>query len=138
MREILNLRPPHPGAGAGTRLTVLSACDTDRPGAPLPDEVVSLPSALIQAGAAGVVASQWAVRGEAVSLLMARFYQSWRTGGLQPAAALREAQRWLRETTNREKIEDLAPALRPPTEDGSLEDLVRGLRLRAHRLPSPA
>jgi CHAT domain-containing protein/tetratricopeptide (TPR) repeat protein len=130
LREILALRPSHPGTGARARLTVLSACDTDRPGTSLPDEVISLPSGLIQAGVAGVVASQWAVRSEAVSLLTARFYQLWRSTETEPAAALRAAQRWLRDTTNREKVQDLAPALDPPTEDGSLEGLVRGLRLR--------
>ncbi|MCQ4041440.1 CHAT domain-containing protein [Streptantibioticus rubrisoli] len=130
LREILTLRPSHPGTGARARLTVLSACDTDRPGTSLPDEVISLPSGLIQAGVAGVVASQWAVRSEAVSLLMARFYQLWRSTDTEPAAALRAAQRWLRDTTNREKVQDLAPALDPPTEDGSLEGLVRGLQLR--------
>ncbi|MGW2488365.1 CHAT domain-containing protein [Streptomyces sp. NPDC001606] len=130
LREILGLRLLHPDAGAGARLSVLSACDTDRPGTALPDEVISLPSGLIQAGVAGVVASQWAVRSEAVSLLMARFYQLWRTQRLEPAGALRAAQRWLRDTTNQEKIQDLAPALIPLTEDQGLEGLVRSLRLR--------
>jgi hypothetical protein len=43
------------------RLAVLSACETSMPGTELPDEVVSLPTGLLQAGVGGVVASQWAV-----------------------------------------------------------------------------
>ena len=31
------------------------------------------------------------------------FYRQWREEGLAPTLALREAQRWLRDTTNREK-----------------------------------
>ncbi|MFP8882952.1 CHAT domain-containing protein [Streptomyces mangrovi] len=128
LREIMELRLTRSGAGA--RLAVLSACDTAVPGALLPDEVVSLPSGLIQAGVAGVVASQWAVRGEAASLLTARFYQLWRAGGLSPPAALCAAQRWLRDTTNREKAHDLAPVAALAPGDDDLAVLVRALRLR--------
>ncbi|MFD7733175.1 CHAT domain-containing protein [Kitasatospora phosalacinea] len=132
LRRILDLRLLHPDTGAGVRLSVLSACDTDRPGTALPDEVISLPTGLIQAGAAGVVASQWVVRSEAVSLLTARFYQLWRTGQQEPAVALRNAQRWLRDTTNREKIRDLAPVPGGPVGGGdeALHALVRSMRLR--------
>lgn len=130
LREILSLRQENPAARTKARLTVLSACDTDRPGTALPDEVVSLPSGLIQAGTAGVVASQWAVRSEAMSLLMARFYQLWRTEFLEPATALRNAQCWLRDTTNQEKVRDLALVLTSSAEDEDAMSLVRNLRLR--------
>ena len=43
------------------RLAVLSACETALPGTELPDEVVALPTGLLQAGVAGIVASQWSV-----------------------------------------------------------------------------
>jgi CHAT domain-containing protein len=36
---------------------------------------------------------------------MERFYRLWREDGLEPALALREAQIWLRDSTNREKAE---------------------------------
>ncbi len=36
-------------------------------------------------------------------LLMARFYYLWLKDGLDPADALRDAQLWLRDSTNREK-----------------------------------
>jgi CHAT domain-containing protein/tetratricopeptide (TPR) repeat protein len=129
LRDILQLRLRQPGGPPGARLAVLSACDTDRPGVQLPDEVVSLPTGLLQAGVAGVVATQWAVRSEAVSLVMARFYQAWRGQGLEPAAALRAAQRWLRDTTNAEKAADLA-ATEPGIDQGERRILRRTLLLR--------
>ncbi|SHF87685.1 CHAT domain-containing protein [Streptoalloteichus hindustanus] len=122
LAEILSLRL----TSSGVRLAVLSACDTDRPGTVLPDEVVGFPTGLIQAGFPGVVATQWAVRSEATSLLMARFYQLWRADRRPPHEALCAAQRWLRDTTNEEKIRDLSPAADTP----ALRSLVRTLRLR--------
>lgn len=87
------------------RLAVLSACETGVPGTELPDEVVGLPVGFMQAGAAGVVASLWSVNDRSTAMLMERFYRLWREDGLNPALALREAQRWLRDTTNWEKAE---------------------------------
>ena len=87
----------------GARLAVLSACETGLPGAKLPEEAVSLPSGLIQAGVAGVVGSLWAVSDVSTALLMARFYDLWRKEGLEPPEALRQAQIWLRDSTNAEK-----------------------------------
>lgn len=129
LRQILDLRPATSGQRHRARLAVLSACDTDRPGTALPDEVVSLPSGLIQAGFAGVIATQWAIRSEAVSLLMARFYQLWRNEQHPPAVALREAQKWLRDTTNSEKVADLGSAVAPSADQDMLA-LVRNLQLR--------
>ncbi|MCP2256525.1 CHAT domain-containing protein [Streptoalloteichus tenebrarius] len=122
LAEILSLRL----TGLSVRLAVLSACDTDRPGTALPDEVISFPSGLIQAGFPGVVATQWTIRGEATSLVMARFYQLWRVGGVPPHEALGAAQRWLRDTTNAEKVRDLSPDADTP----GTRALVRALRLR--------
>ncbi|MCU7729931.1 CHAT domain-containing protein [Actinoplanes sp. KI2] len=92
------------------RLAVLSACETAMPGTDLPDEVVALPTGLLQAGVAGVVASQWAVPDRATAMLMAEFYGRWWWDRLAPAAALRAAQRWLRDTTNAEKRRHFAAA----------------------------
>ena len=93
------------------RLAVLSACETAVPGTELPDEVVALPTGLLQAGVAGVVASQWAVPDRATAMLMAEFYRQWLWLGQPPAAALRAAQRWLRDTTTAEKRTHFAAAL---------------------------
>jgi CHAT domain-containing protein len=110
------------------RLAVLSACETALPGTDLPDEVVALPSGLLQAGVAGVVASQWAVPDRATALLMVAFYQAWRHDGLTPAAALRAAQKWLRDTTNAEKttyLTELDGWLPPEVVEGFVDRLGR-------------
>jgi CHAT domain-containing protein len=51
LRDLFDLKLP------GIRLAILSVCETGLPGTQLPDEVVSLPTGLLQAGVAGVVAS---------------------------------------------------------------------------------
>jgi CHAT domain-containing protein len=89
----------------GLRLLILSACQTatvDARGAY--DEVRSLASSMIQAGAQAVLASQWAVDDEATYLLMVRFAQEWfpRFPEEPPAFALQRAQHWLRTVTHRE------------------------------------
>jgi hypothetical protein len=91
------------------RLAVLSACETSLPGTELPDEVVSLPTGLLQAGVAGVIASQWSVPDLATAILMTEFYRRW--GDLPPAVALRDAQQWVRDTTNDQKVEEWEQAL---------------------------
>jgi CHAT domain-containing protein len=93
------------------RLAVLSACETALPGTELPDEVVALPTGLLQAGVAGVVASQWSVPDWATAMLMTEFYRCWRWEQMTPASALRAAQRWLRDTTNAQKIHQIKMAL---------------------------
>ncbi len=98
----------------GGRLASLSACETGIVGTKLPDEVVALPSALLQAGYAGVTASLWSVSDISTAMLMEHFYAGWcgkntdtsvNGDKLTPAQALRAAQRWLRDSTNREKAE---------------------------------
>jgi CHAT domain-containing protein len=74
LRDLLTLK-------LRARLVVLSACETGLPGAELPDEVVALPTGLLQAGAAGVVASLWSVIDKRTMLLMVRFYDCWRRRG---------------------------------------------------------
>lgn len=82
----------------GTRLAVLSACETALVGTNIPEEAIGLPSGLLQAGVAGVLGSLWPVGDAATCALMTRFYELWRGGGLEPAHALRQAQQWLRDT----------------------------------------
>ena len=100
LRDLLAMR-------TNLRLAVLSACETSMPGTDLPDEVVALPTGLLQAGVGGVIASLWAVPDLATALLMTRFYRAWRHDGEPPAGALRTAQRWLRDTSVAGKAEDL-------------------------------
>ena len=97
--ELLSLRELF-ASRLSARLGVLSACETAVPGTALPDEVVSLPTGLLQAGVAGVVASLWAVPDDRTMLLMTDFYERWRRKGQSPAQALRQAQCWLRDSTS--------------------------------------
>ncbi|MEU6277905.1 CHAT domain-containing protein [Streptomyces populi] len=109
LRDLLTVR-------LGLRLAVLSACETSVPGGRLPDEVVSLPTGLLQAGAAGVLASLWEVTDVATAMLMTEFYRRWRHVDrvTSPAEALAGAQVWLRDTTNGEKLRCYEDAERQP------------------------
>jgi CHAT domain-containing protein/tetratricopeptide (TPR) repeat protein len=104
LRDIIELDPAESTA---PRLIVLSACESDQAGRNLPDEVVSFPTGLLQAGCRGVIATQWSVSSVATALLVTAFYHRWSGGN--PARALCSAQRWLREATSA----DLAACLRP-------------------------
>jgi CHAT domain-containing protein len=116
LRDILSLRLEK------ARLAVLSACETGVPGIDLPDEVVSLPTGLAQAGVAGVIGSLWSVSDLSTMVLMARFYELWRQEGMSPPEALQQAQKWLRDTPNGEKTTYLeqSPDGSQATEDASI------------------
>jgi CHAT domain-containing protein len=102
LRDILDLKLAESTNG-GIRLAILSACETGLPGAKTIDEVISLPTGLLQAGVAGVAASLWSVADLSTMLLLAKFYDYWRTDQLEPAIALRQAQQWMRDTTSQKK-----------------------------------
>jgi len=89
---------------SGIRLAILSACETGLPGLDNIDEVVSLPIGLLQAGVAGVISSLWSVSDLSTMLLLTKFYELWREQKLPPDQALRQAQIWLRDSTNAEKV----------------------------------
>ncbi|MEA1893886.1 MAG: CHAT domain-containing tetratricopeptide repeat protein, partial [Euryarchaeota archaeon] len=85
------------------RLVTLSACEigmTDIRQSP--DEFIGLPTGFLQAGAAGVIRTLWAVNDAATSLLIKHFYREHLEKGLPPDQALRSAQRWLRGATRKE------------------------------------
>lgn len=98
LREMLDHRL------SSTRLAVLSACETAVPGSQLPDEVIGLPTGLLAAGAAGVLGSLWSVADVSTMLVMIRFYEALRGPDVAPAEALRQAQCWVRDKTNAEKL----------------------------------
>lgn len=81
------------------RLVFLSACETGLAydSAHL-DEFVGLPTAFVEAGAQGVIASLWAVSDISTSLMTMKFYELHIGRGERPALALRHAQLWLRDT----------------------------------------
>ena len=85
------------------RCVLLSACQTAVSGLSLPDEVVALPTSLLQAGAAGVIGSLWRVPDSAAAVLMVDVHERLRVGA-EPAGALAGAQRWLRTVTNKELL----------------------------------
>ncbi len=77
---------------AGTRLVVLSACETGRGAEVTGQGVLGLRSALAAAGARSVLMSLWEVPDASTALLMGAFYRALWTDGAGPAAALRQAQ----------------------------------------------
>lgn len=97
LRDLFELHLP------GVRLVILSACETNIPDMRYLDEVVSLPTGLLQAGVAGIVASSWSVLEISTAMLMIRFYDLWCIRGVEPPEALCQAQKWVRDTTNGEK-----------------------------------
>jgi CHAT domain-containing protein len=111
-----------------TRLVVLSACETASAGVALPDESISFPTGLLQAGARGVIATMWAIPDRSAMILMARFYQLWRHAGHSPAQALRGAQLWVRDSTNAEKQAALGTSVLPGPSSGPAAKLWKSAR----------
>jgi CHAT domain-containing protein len=96
LREILD----HPEPLATARLAVLSACQTSVTDfRNLPDEAIGLPAGILQAGVPGVIGTLWSVYDESTALLMVRCYEFMLFERMTPCAALRAAQRWLRDLT---------------------------------------
>lgn len=87
------------------RLAVLSACETGVPGLKLINEMIGLPTGMMQAGVPGVVGSLWSVNDRSTAMLMTRFYIFWKEDGKDPREALRQAQIWLRDSTVDQKKE---------------------------------
>jgi hypothetical protein len=83
---------------ADRQLVIFAACETNVVGAQVPDEIIGLPLAFLQAGAAGVVATQWRVNEQAALVLLRRFREELATG-TAPARALAVAQHWLARAT---------------------------------------
>jgi len=81
------------------RLATLSACETGMIGTKTIEEVVGLPTSLLQAGVAGVVASLWLVSDLSTALLLIRFYENFMNQPDNTAKALNVAQKWLRQLT---------------------------------------
>ena len=77
-------------------LVTLSACESGRGTVLQGDEVIGLPRAFLGAGAASVVVSLWLVQDETTVTLMTHWYTQLNEG-MSRAAALRAAQRMLRE-----------------------------------------
>jgi CHAT domain-containing protein len=80
-------------------LVTLSGCDTAMGREIRGEGMIGLARGFLHAGARRVVASLWQVHDRATAELMRRFYQGMLERGLAPAAALRDAQREMRDRT---------------------------------------
>ncbi|MEM9056296.1 MAG: CHAT domain-containing tetratricopeptide repeat protein [Pseudomonadota bacterium] len=83
--------------GQGAQLVVLSACQTAVGPITRGEGYQSLSRAFLLHGSKQVVATLWQVSDASSAELMTRFYRSLQTADAVPAAALRDAQRELRE-----------------------------------------
>jgi CHAT domain-containing protein len=126
LRDVLGLKLPD------TRLAILSACDSAVAGVELPDEVVSLPSGLLQARCAGVIGSLWQVPDESTLLLMTIFVRQWRQYQTEPAQALRFAQQQVRDISNGDLQAIGAPGLTKPPADPRMAAVWASRRPYAH------
>ena len=84
---------------SASRLVTLSACETGISDVLLgsAEEYVGIPAGFLLAGVPCVVSSLWAVPDLSTTLLMERFYSNHLKNGMDFAAALQEAQGWVRE-----------------------------------------
>ncbi|MBE7383711.1 MAG: CHAT domain-containing protein [Leptolyngbya sp. SIO1E4] len=93
LEDILRLELSH------CRLVTLSACETGLTDfTSTSDEYIGLPSGFILAGASNVVSTLWAVNDLSTALFMIHFYQLVQQGQAV-TLALKQTQRWLREST---------------------------------------
>jgi CHAT domain-containing protein len=93
-------------APTNARLATLSACQSAIPDiARLPDEMIGLPLAFLQASVPGVVGTLWPVSDLSTAALMNRFYAEYLEQSAPPDEALSRAQRWLRDVTAAELAE---------------------------------
>jgi CHAT domain-containing protein len=129
LRDFLDLKLTDSDYG-GIRLAILSACETGLPGLDN-DEVFSLSTGLLQAGAAGVISSLWSVSELSTMLLLTKFYDFWQKHPDSPDRALREAQRWLRDSNPKDKVDHCAAFIPEVASPQSEEDkqLRRAIRL---------
>ena len=119
----------------GLRLVILSACETGLQGIKNADEVISLPTGLLQAGVAAVISSLWSVSDLSTMILLTRFYDFWRIEGSEIPQALRQAQQWVRDTTNGQKYDYLKVTFQSLADDQqipqhSVNELLRAFMLQ--------
>ncbi|MGS2647616.1 CHAT domain-containing protein [Streptosporangium sp. LJ11] len=80
-------------------LVIASGCQTAFPDVSALDEVISLSTGLLQAGAGSVLATAWKISDGPSMIVVLATLRRWLTDGLPPAEALRAAQSWLRAAT---------------------------------------
>lgn len=92
---------------------ILSACEAGVPGRSVPDEVIGLPTTLIQAGAKAVISTEWLVPDRVASIMMTRFHELMGSEGATLPEALTIAQEWYRKATPAQLAEYSREKLRP-------------------------
>lgn len=114
---------------AATRIVTLSACESAVVGQQLPDEAIGLPGALLEAGAAGVVATMWPIRDSpTIAYLLGAFYDHWAVEQLPPHLALAEATRWLRKA-RRQELLGRFPQVEPHGQNAEVRRLMGDRRV---------
>ncbi|HYJ88133.1 MAG TPA: CHAT domain-containing protein [Pyrinomonadaceae bacterium] len=110
------------------KLAVLSACETNVPGEILPDEAVSFSTGLLEAGIPSVISADWKVPDLPTALLMIHFYYLWRYEEQPATRAFRQAQKWLRDSNNLEKIQRLSDYPGNVIDQNARESLIEHLK----------
>ena len=101
----LTVRQLRDAAANAGRAAVLAACETALNGLDTaPDEFTGLPAALLEAGIPGVAASLWPVASGPTLLLCDRLLRNLSTPEVSMAAAVRDAQLWLRDTQGYQEL----------------------------------
>jgi CHAT domain-containing protein len=122
------------------RLTVLNGCESGMLTPDGTDEYLGLPSGFLYAGAACVISTLWAVNDLSSALVMDRFHGEVANGSY-PAAALREACRWLREDihTGHQLRDSIVPEFLQRVDDAQLRrDCLAKAAEYAQRYPNTA
>lgn len=87
-----------PRACSPHRLVVLAACESQMFDRRMPDEVMGLPLAFLQAKTSAVLATRWRATERPMSILLRHIHDNLERG-MDPATALAVAQNWLRRAT---------------------------------------
>ena len=122
----ITLRRIFSGRPVARRLAVLSACQTAAADSARLDEVVSFPSALLQAGVAGVVCAHALIFDDEAAMLLVLGFFDRLVAGMSPPRALADARDWLRSATSAE-IQRAFPSAYAPSRRGSPDDRPFGL-----------
>ncbi|MFB9928082.1 CHAT domain-containing protein [Amycolatopsis halotolerans] len=93
VRDVLSQAAARPADSPGA-LVVLAACASDLTET-AHDEALTLATAFLAGGAAGVVGARWPVRDRTTALFMIMFHHYLNSGYPSPAVALRATQLWM-------------------------------------------